>query len=360
VGTPGIAGPFQPCLATLIGLTWAVAALFTGNQAFGCAACGCSLGTDGPTGLQVTPGWRLDLQFDYINQDQLRHGSGTITPDQVAALNSASTGTVQEVEHQTINRYTTLGLTYAPDTRWSFKLLVPIIDRSHSTYGPATSPVTSGQLSSATVTGLGDVKFLASYLGLLPDQSLGIQFGVKLPTGNYGGQNGGNGPVVGRNPVSFGPGGNSGGMLLDTSLQAGTGSTDLILGGHYFRPVSENLNAYVTVQFQAAVKERLNQSGSDFRPGNQENLSLGLRYESDPRVVPQFQVNLVHKGPDQGALADTEDTAGTVAYLSPGVNVNFMSGLQTFAFVQLPVVSNLAGYQLFPRWTASVGVAYHF
>ena len=32
--------------------------------------------------------------------------------------------------------------------------------------------------------------------------------------------------------------------------------------------------------------------------------------------------------------------------------------LQLFAFVQLPVYSNLYGYQLFPRYTASVGASY--
>jgi hypothetical protein len=29
-----------------------------------------------------------------------------------------------------------------------------------------------------------------------------------------------------------------------------------------------------------------------------------------------------------------------------------------YAFVQLPVFSNLSGYQLMPRWTASVGLSY--
>ena len=34
--------------------------------------------------------------------------------------------------------------------------------------------------------------------------------------------------------------------------------------------------------------------------------------------------------------------------------------LQAYAFVQVPVYSNLDGYQLFPRWTASVGISAGF
>jgi len=34
--------------------------------------------------------------------------------------------------------------------------------------------------------------------------------------------------------------------------------------------------------------------------------------------------------------------------------------VHVFAFAQLPVYSNLYGFQLFPRWTASAGVTYAF
>ena len=350
----------QPGMHTLLGLSWVLAMLASGSQATACATCGCSLSSDGAAGFTTTAGWRLNIQYDYLNQDQLRSGTGTISQAQVAALNTPAPGAGQEVEHQTVNRYTTVGLSYAPTAEWNFKLLVPYIDRSHSTYGGASNPVTPDQLSSASVTGLGDLKFIANYQGFLPGHNLGVQFGLKLPTGDHGGQNLNGGPIVGRSPVSFGPAGNSGGQLLDTSLQAGTGSTDLIVGAYCFHPVSEHFSAYATGQFQAAVHEGLNQPGSDFRPGNQANLNLGLRYEANPDLVPQLQINLSHKCADQGALADTTDTAGTVAYLSPGVNVTVMQGMHAFAFLQLPFASNLAGYQLFPRWTGSIGLAYHF
>jgi hypothetical protein len=49
-----------------------------------------------------------------------------------------------------------------------------------------------------------------------------------------------------------------------------------------------------------------------------------------------------------------------VAYLSPGITVQALPKLHLFAFAQLPVYKNLYGYQLFLRWTGSVGVSYAF
>lgn len=335
---------------------------FTPLYATACATCGCSLSSDAAMGYSAATGWRVSLEYDYINQDQLRAGSSAISAARVAGINDA--GGNQEVEHDTINRYTTLGISYTAIADWNFKLLMPYIDRSHTTYGAATNPLNPDQLSGATAAGLGDVKFLASYQGLLPTHNLGFQLGIKLPTGNYGGPNADGIGIVGRNPVAFTTGPNaqqsSPGNLLDTSLNPGTGSTDLIVGAYYYQAVSQNFDAFVNGQFQAAVAEKLNQIGADYRPGDQATLSFGVRYEANPDVVPQLQVNVSRKSSDQGALADTTDTAGTVAYLSPGVTVAAGPGLHLYGFVQLPIYSKLDGYQLFPHWTATAGLSYAF
>ncbi|OOG50490.1 hypothetical protein [Polaromonas sp. C04] len=335
----------------------ALLATVPASAVFACATCGCSLSSDAAMGYSASTGWMVSLQYDYLNQNQLRLGSSSISPAQVAAINNA--GGNQEVENGTINRYVTLGLGYAPSADWNFKLMVPYIDRSHTTYGSASNPLSSGDLSGATVSSLGDIKFITSYQGLLPTHNLGFQLGVKLPTGNYGGPNAAGTGTVGRDPVSFtsGPGT---GSLLDTSLQAGTGSTDLIVGAYYYQPVSQNFDAFVNGQFQAAVMQRLDQAGADYRPGNLATVSFGLRYEANPDIVPQLQMNITRKSQDQGALADTADTAGTVAYLSPGVTVAVAKDTHLYAFLQLPVYSKLAGYQLFPRWVATVGLTHAF
>ena len=350
----------QPGWHPWLGLAWGLAMLAAGSQALACATCGCALANETVEGFTATAGWRLSLQVDYLNQDQLRSGGATLTTAQVAALNTPAPGAGQEVEHQTLNRYTTLGLSYAPDAEWNLRLLLPWIDRSHSTYGSASNPVKAGQLSRATVAGPGDLKVIANYQGFLPGHNLGLQFGLKLPTGAFGGQSLNGGPSPGRHPAAFGPSGSAGGMLLDASLQAGTGSTDLIVGGHATLPVTATLSVFATFQVQVAVHEGLNQPGADFRPGNQDNLTLGLRWEGNPACVPQLQLNVSHRGADQGALADTSDSEGTVAYLSPGLNVSLSQDLHAFAFVQVPFASSLAGIQLAPRWTVSAGLACHF
>src|ERR1700753_3867734 len=96
----------------------AIAALLSlgARGASACATCGCSLSTDAATGYPTRPGWSASLQFDDIDQTQLRHGGRAVSTAQVAAIND--TGGDQEVEHDTVNRYTTLGIAYAPNDDW--------------------------------------------------------------------------------------------------------------------------------------------------------------------------------------------------------------------------------------------------
>ena len=324
-----------------------------------CATCGCTLSTDAATGYTTESGWRLNFDYTFIDQDQLRHGTGNATPQQVVDQPADPSSGGGEIEKRTINRYSNLTLAYRLNADWGFSLLLPYLSRGHTTYGDQEQPYVPAQtapdqVSGARVSGLGDLKLLASYQGFLPVHNLGVQVGVKLPTGNYGGETE-DGSVVGH-PTFF-RSGPARGEALDTSLQAGTGSTDLIVGAYYYQPVSQNFDAFVNGQFQAAVSQRLDTTSVDFRPGNLASISFGLRYEAHAQWVPQLQVNLVHKSADQGALADTPNTEGTIAYLSPGISAMLAKGVQAYAFVQVPVYSRLDGYQLFPHWTGTMGVS---
>jgi len=317
-----------------------------------CATCGCTLSADAAMGYSAAAGWRINLEDDYINQDQLRGSTGTAAPSQVVNAPSDPALGGGEIEKQTINRYLTLGINYSPNSSWNLNLLVPYVNRDHTTYGVQLSPYSASesapdQISGAHVSGLADIRLIGSYQGLLATHNLGLQFGVKIPTGQFGTR------------VDFSSGPNAG-MPLDASLQVGTGSTDVIVGAYYYQAVSQDFDAFINGQFQAAVAQRQNEPGNDFRPGNSATMSLGVRYEATPRWVPQLQLNLYHKSADQGALADTPDTAGTVVYLSPGLTVPAMQHLHLYAFVQLPVYSKLDGYQVFPHWTASMGASYVF
>lgn len=352
-----LVGPPAPCApnhsARLAALVLLVpTALVAPEVSRACATCGCTLSADAATGYSALPGLRLNFEYDYVDQDQLRGGTGTASAAQVvnAPSNPALGG--GEIEKQTINRYLTVGINYTPVPSWNFTVLVPYVMRTHTTYGQQSTPYTSSetapdQISGARFSELGDLKLIGSYQGLLPTHNLGLQLGVKLPTGHYG------------TSVNFDSGPNVG-TPLDASLQAGTGSTDVIVGAYYYQAVSQDFDAFINGQFQSAVAHKQDQPGNDFRPGNAWTVSLGLRYEAEPRWVPQLQVNLSHKSPDQGALADTTDTEGTVAYLSPGITLKVADHLHIFGFAQLPVYRRLDGYQLSPRWTATLGGSYAF
>jgi Putative MetA-pathway of phenol degradation len=316
-------------------LTIPIGVLVSPSAALSCATCGCTLSSDAALGYSNSAGWRFSFEYDYLHQDELRSGTHSI----------AGVPDGNELEHDTLNRYLTLGIEYSPSPDWGLKVLAPYVIRTHSTYGDYDSSEPLPPLSTSSSSSFGDIRFIGSYQGLLPTHNLGLQLGVKLPTGHYG------------TAVDFKSGPNTG-LPLDASLQPGTGSTDVIVGAYYYQAVSQNFDLFLNSQFQSAVAHHLDQPGSDYRPGNSTTVSFGLRYEREPRWVPQVQMNLSHKSRDQGALADIQDTAGNVAYLSPGLTVQLTPGAHVYGFAQLPVYSNLYGDQLFPRWTASVGVSY--
>src|SRR5258708_17637617 len=116
---------------------------------------------------------------------------------------------------------------------------------------------------------------MGSYQGLLDMHNFGLQLGVKLRTGQSG------------TDVKF-RGGPDAGTPLDASLQPGTGSTDVIVGAYYYQAISQNFDFFANAQFQSAVSHHMDQPGNDYRPGNSTTVSFGLRYEANPRWVPQL------------------------------------------------------------------------
>jgi hypothetical protein len=61
--------------------------LFLPGSVLACATCGCTLSGDAAMGYLNRAGWRISLQYDYIDQNELRSGHDTISPAAVAALN---------------------------------------------------------------------------------------------------------------------------------------------------------------------------------------------------------------------------------------------------------------------------------
>ena len=317
--------------------------LMTSADAGACASCGCTLSSMQFSDVQ---GLTVDLRWDFINQDQLRTGTGTISP--VDASKIVNNNGPQEVEQYTINNYVTLGIDYVITHEWGVNVQVPYIDRSHETLGTNSNGIIGGpgggQYESHT-DNFGDIKVIGRYQGFTPQHNLGILFGLKLPTGNY--------TLTGTStdPTAPGP------VPIDRGLQPGTGTTDVIVGAFYNDILSENFGYFTTALFQAALYSK-----DQYRPGDGVNLNAGLRYLSFPvrGVVPQVQLNFRFVERDSGLNADTVSTGGTLLYISPGVTVPVTDQFLVYGFVQVPVYQNLNGVQLAPHYTTSVGVRYIF
>jgi len=309
--------------------------------AVACSSCGCTLSSDwGSQGMASTPGFRVDLRYDYIDQKQMRIGGGTANAASVAALQTA--GTLGETETKTTNHYYTLGFDYSPNRDWGINVQIPYIDRDHGTlaFDNVNPSALDTDVSRSHTKSLGDIKVIGRYQGFSPDGNLGVMFGVKLPTGKDD-ENFASGPL--------------GGQLLDRSLQAGTGSTDVILGVYRFGTLSRKWDWFAQALYQYATNTK-----DDFRPGDSLNANVGVRYMEFGDIVPQLQINAKAAPHDTGANADRINSGGEIYYLSPGVTAALSKTSKLYGFFQLPLYQHVEGFQIAPKWNASVGVNFSF
>jgi len=295
-----------------------------------CGACGCTLHSDWSTqGVATGEGFQLDLRYDFFKQDDLRLGRSRVERSQLPLPNE------QEVQLQTLNRNLTLGLDYSPGGDWGLNLQVPVFDRTHETIAPGDT-----ETSASRSAGWGDVRVLVRYQGLTESRSVGVQLGFKLPTG--------------RTTDTFN-GGPQGGEALDRGLQLGTGTTDLLFGVYAFGNLGADWGYFAQAMVQLPLAEK-----NGFRPGNGLNCNFGVHFAGFEAIAPQLQVNLRAEKPEQGVNSDALNSGATLAYLSPGLRARLSRRLQVSAFVQIPIYQRVTGYQIEPRFLASMGLHYAF
>lgn len=293
-----------------------------------CSTCGCSLNSDWASqGYAVSSGLHLSIRQDYFNQSQLR--SGTDAVDRAAFTYP----TDEEVQRTTINRNTLLGADYNFSRYWGLSLQLPYMSRYHQTVGEGDTA-----LSTSDGRGIGDLRVTARYQGLSEDAGIGLQFGLKLPTGSF------------KQTFNAGP---LAGELLDRGLQRGTGTTDVLFGVYKAGYLSESVAYFGQAMAQIALDAR-----DHFRPGNALNVNFGLRYVGWARLTPQLQLNLHGERRESGAQADRPNSGAALAYLSPGLAMKLSRRLDAFAFVQVPVWQRVNGLQLEPHRLWSLGLQY--
>ncbi|MES2295477.1 MAG: TonB-dependent receptor [Pseudomonadota bacterium] len=335
----------KPALLRMLPMLAAAGLAAIPSAALACASCGCTLSADWQAlSFSSSPGIKLDLRYDYLEQNQLRAGTGAISG--AAASRIVNQDGPQEVEQFTRNNYLTVGIDVGINKAWGINLQVPSIGRRHATLGTrsdgSTAGADGGQYASDH-TRIGDVKLVARYQGLSAQRNVGLLLGMKLPTGSH--------TLSGVSTDAGAPGP----VAVDRGLQPGTGTSDLIVGAYTVGMLDRDWDYYAEAVLQGAVNAR-----DSYRPGKGVNLNLGLRYLGFAAITPQLQMNSRRVAPDSGENADTVSTGGTLVYLSPGIVMSLDKHASVYAFLQIPAYQNVNGVQLTPRLTASAGARYAF
>jgi hypothetical protein len=299
--------------------------LLSPAAALACSACGCTLTSDWVgEGLSAQPGLRAELRYDYIPQTDLRSGTHRVDRGSIALP------TDREIEQHTYNHYVTAGLDWSQGD-WGVTVQAPFLSRPHDTIAEGDTDI-----SHSHTNGLGDLRVTGRWQGFGGSGVTGVQLGLKLPTGGF------------HQTFQSGP---QAGEPVDRGLQAGTGTTDLLLGLYHFGALAGGFDWFAQVNAAIPLNTR-----EDYRPGNAALAAAGVRYTAWSGVTPQLQLNLRVAAQDTGLQSDHDNSGGELLYLSPGLTARLSPRVRLFGFVQLPVYQRVIGYQLTPKVTASAGV----
>jgi hypothetical protein len=314
-------------------LSLALASLVcTHDAAASCGAAFCMVNTNwNMQGFAPEPGLRLDLRFEYIDQDQPRTGSREIGFGAIRRHHD---------ELRTINRNYIATLDYTFNRAWGIAATLPVVDRSHVHIHNHGGAQLREQWDFARA---GDVSVLARRQWMSENPQTpsvafyGVNFGVKVPTGEYDVRNG-NGDVAER------------------SLQPGTGTTDALLGAFY----SQVLPAQASSWFVQAIWQMPLNTRDGYQPGRRVSLDVGYRYEATDRVGLMLQVNTLYRSRDSGREAEPDETGGRFVFLSPGASFALTKAMQVYAFFHKPLYQHVNGVQITADWSAVAGVNVRF
>jgi hypothetical protein len=278
-------------------------------------ACGCGVFDVATSSMFPNgPGGMAYLQYDF--QDQDRNWSG-----------SSQAPSVNNPDKQIETDFVTAGLQYMFNSSWGLQLEVPFDYRTFKTVTANPNAPNPG-VSTATVNwgALGDIRLEGIYTGFLPDQSVGVTFGLKVPTGDWTYNN------------AYGD--------VDRDSEIGTGSTDILLGGFYRGNITKDEKWDWFAQGLLDVPVLI-QAG--YRPGVELDTAAGIDYKGFSlgrmRISPVAQVIFSERTSDGGSNANPDNSGYQRILLSPGIEFH-IHPVKIYADVELPVYQNFTGDQL--------------
>lgn len=297
-----------------------------GEAQAGCGAAFCSASNDWLTLSQgVTPGWRIWGQMEYLNQNQLREGADKISRAEISEHHE---------EIKTINRNFLLGAEYGFAQDWSVGVMLPYSNREHThIHNHHGTPYFDGWQFDE----LGDVRLKLRYQPArhhADGVAWSLNGGLKLPTGKIDVRN-------------------ADGDEAERSVQPGTGTTDLLLGGGLaWAPLALPGNLFANLTLQLPLNEK-----DGYQPGWRTALQAGWQYPVSGKLDFLLQANLLRVGRDDGVNAEPEESGRTEVAIVPGLAYAWSRSLLLHAQLELPVYQKVNGVQLTHDYAASVGIS---
>ncbi len=262
-------------------------------------------------------GGMVFLEYDYQNQD--RNWSGT-------SPSSADNNSDKKI----LTNFFTLGYQYLFNRQWGVMGEFPFWNRYFKTTDD------NGNVVGFDHSAVGDIRIRALYTGFSDTMTTGINFGLKLPTGDYTYPN------------------------FDPDTEIGTGSTDLLLGGYHVDSLTSDFhwNWFTNAELDQPI---LNAGG--YRPGSQVDAALGVYYNhgyiGSYKIAPVVEVRDTYRWRDSGTLAHAPDTGYERILLGPGLEVDKLNW-RVYADVGFPVLQNVNGNQLVASELYKLNISYHF
>ena len=304
-----------------------LAALLGAAQAHaGCGAAFCSSANDWLTLSQgVTPGWRIWGQLEYLNMSQLREGADKVSSDDIDEPHE---------EVKTINRNALLGAEYGFLPEWSVGLTVPYSNREHL---HIHDPEGDNEFEAWQFDNIGDMRVKLRYQPMrqhASDWVWSLSGGVKLPTGKTAVQN-------------------SGGEIAERSVQPGTGTTDILLGGGLaYAPMGMNGSLFANLSLQLPTNEN-----DGYKPGWRSSMQAGWQIPIGGKLDLVLQANLLRTGKDHGANAESDESGRTEVAIVPSLAYALSRNALIYAQLELPVYQKVNGIQLTHDFAVSVGLS---
>src|SRR5579872_4538822 len=211
-------------------------AVLAPNAAFACA-CGCGV-FDVGTSSMIPHGAGGMAFFEFAFQDQNRNWA-----------NSGPANAANNNDRDIRTEFLTFGLQYMFNRSWGLQVELPYDFRNFKTLGGPTGD----RVQSLKWSSFGDVRLEGIYTGFSEDMSIGLTFGVKLPTGDFSHND------------AYGD--------IDRDTEIGTGSTDFLLGAFARHHLAGRWTWFAQTELDLPVLIQ-----EQYRPGIEIDAAAGVYY----------------------------------------------------------------------------------